>query len=482
MAYKHGTYQGEVVSDNSLPVELGYGYFIAGTAPIHKLSKKNRSINEVKRLGNYQEAITQFGGIEDLDFSISQAIKAAFELYGVAPLFAVNVFDPEKHRSTDKKTVQGLEPKNGKVVIENHKIITDTVVVKNNTDSLTIVDPVLTWTADGLEIFAKPSNGTKIDVEFYEVDLTKIQKEEVIGGYDTNTMQRTGLELINEVFGKYSELPAFIDIPEFSHISEVAAIMETKAKTINGGMFEAIPLINAPADKNYDEIITWKDQNNINDNDQLILYGYIGLAGKVYYPSIHYACLSMFVDSQNDGIPSQSPSNYSYKMDSLMLKDKTTGNWKQVILDKESQANFLNKNGVITAINFKGWRCWGTETALNPMATDPKDKFSYTRRMFKYIGNELVISYFNHTDKKLSTKLAETITKSINLRLSSLVGANHFIAANASLSKADNGLINVINGDVTWIINLGIMPGMKSLTFKKKYDVNALEEFAIKLG
>ncbi len=61
-----------------------------------------------------------------------------------------------------------------------------------------------------------------------------------------------------------------------------------------------------------------------------------------------------------------------------MVKDKTTGNWKQIILDKETQANFLNKNGVITAINFKGWRCWGTKTALNPMATDPKDKFSYT--------------------------------------------------------------------------------------------------------
>ena len=63
MAYKHGTYQGEVASDISLPVELSYGYFIVGTAPIHKLSKKNRSINEVKRLGNYQEAITQFGGV-----------------------------------------------------------------------------------------------------------------------------------------------------------------------------------------------------------------------------------------------------------------------------------------------------------------------------------------------------------------------------------------------------------------------------------
>jgi len=56
-----------------------------------------------------------------------------------------------------------------------------------------------------------------------------------------------------------------------------------------------------------------------------------------------------------------------------------------------------------------------------------------------------------------------------------------FLEANAELSAEDNNLINIINGDITWIINLGIIPGLKSMTFKKKYDVNALTEFAGKL-
>ena len=167
-------------------------------------------------------------------------------------------------------------------------------------------------------------------------------------------------------------------------------------------------------------------------------------------------------------------------MDSLLYKN-SQGNFEEIILDRETQANFLNKNGVITAISFKGWKNWGTETAKNPLATDPKDKFSYSRRMFKYIGNELVISYFDRVDKKFSLKMAETVTKAMNIRLNSLVSTENLLSASAELSVPDNNLINIINGDITWIINLGIIPGLKSMTFKKKYDVNALTEFAGKL-
>ena len=290
-------------------------------------------------------------------------------------------------------------------------------------------------------------------------------------------MRRTGLELVDEVYSKFSELPAFIDIPDFSHESEVAAVMETKAGNINTGMFEAIALINAPDNKRYDEIPSWKDEKNITSKDQIVLYGNIKLADNVYFPSLHYAALSLKTDSEFDGIPSQTPSNYSYKMDALAYKN-ADGVFEEIRLDKEQQANFLNKNGAITAINFKGWRCWGSETAKNPLATDPKDKFTYTRRMFKYVGNELVITYFNSVDQNFSLKLAETVTKSVNIRLKGLVSANHFLSAEAVLSEEDNTLENVINGDITWTINLGVIPAMKSMTFKKKYDVKALETFA----
>lgn len=135
-------------------------------------------------------------------------------------------------------------------------------------------------------------------------------------------------------------------------------------------------------------------------------------------------------------------------------------------------------NGVVTAINFKGWRCWGSETAKNPLATDPKDKYIYGRRIFKYIGNELVISYFNNVDKKFTLKMAETMKKSMNIRLNALVAADQLLSAKVNFYAVDNSLIDIINGDITWTIDLGIIPGAKSITFKKVYDVDALQKFA----
>lgn len=476
MAYKHGTYQTETSSDINLPVVMSYGHFIVGTAPVNKIKKEKRKINELVRLSSYREALEFFGDTYDLDFSISQAIKVFFELYAVAPLYVVNILDPTKHKKTGT-ALNGLSVASGSTLIENHKIVTDSVKVKNSADSQIIADATLVWTEKGLEIFARPSNGTAIDVEFDEVDLAAITKTQAIGGYDTATMKRTGLELLDEVFLNYSELPSFVDVPDFSHESDVAAVMATKAKNINGGIFESVALINAPIDKRYDEISKWKDDKNILDNDQIILYGQLKLGGNKYYQSLHYGALSMSVDNQGDGIPSQSPSNFAYKCDSLVWKN-SKGDFEEIRLDLNQQANYLNQNGAITAVNFKGWRCWGTETAKNPMATDPKDKFTYIRRMFKYIGNELVMSYFNSIDKRFTYKMAETITKSMNIRLNALSSMQHLLEARAEFSAEDNGLLNVINGDITWIIYLGIVPGMKSATFKKKYDVDALQKLA----
>ena len=477
MAYKHGTYQNETASDISLPIESSYGYFIVGTAPLNKIKESKRKINEVVRIGTYKEALEYFGDTYDLDFSISQAIKVFFELYSVAPIYVVNLVDPATHKKTGTP-LNDVSVVNGKVLIPNHKVIPETVIVRNG--STPIVDKTFVWTEEGLEIYFTSSSATSVNIEYDEIDLSMITKSMAIGGYNTNTMKRTGLELLDEVFLKYSELPAFIDVPDFSHESDVAAVLATKAKNLNGNMFETMALINAPIGKKYDEIAKWKDDNNINSEDQLVFYGKLTLSKKIYYQSIHYAALSLRVDIDNDGVPCQSASNYNYKCDGLVWKN-SNDKLEEIILDKEQQANFLNKNGVITAINFKGWRCWGSETAKNPMAIDPKDKYSYIRRMFKYIGNELVLTYFNKVDQPFTKKLAETITKSMNIRLNSLVPSK-LLAAKAELSKEDNNLISVINGDITWIISLGVTPALKSLTFKKKYDVEALNEFSKRLG
>jgi len=109
------------------------------------------------------------------DSTFEEAVKVFFELYAVAPLFVVNILDLDKHKSDNKKTAQGLEIKNGKVLVKNHKIITDTLVVKDNSTSSEISDARYLWTDEGLEIYATAPNNNKIDIEYHEVDLTKVK-------------------------------------------------------------------------------------------------------------------------------------------------------------------------------------------------------------------------------------------------------------------------------------------------------------------
>lgn len=469
--YKHGTYQSEDSTNLITPVLLPYGYFIIGTAPMNQVSEENRSVNVVQRIATPAQAIQYFGGTYDLDFSISQTIDVFFNLYGIAPIYAVNILDIAKHKTN--KTETDIAVINEQFMIKNHKVIPESLIIKNSTTSLPITDFFTSWGKEGLTVIA--SGADKVDIEYDVIDLSKVTKDEAIGGYDLNTMQRKGLELADDVFMKFQELASFIDIPDFSHESDVAAAMETKANNLNGGMFQAIPLINAPLDKRYDEIPTWKNDNNIVDEDMAVLYGAIKLSGKVYHHSIHYAALSLLTDNDNNGVPSITASNKSYKMDALVWKKGA--DLEEIRLDREQEANFLNRNGVITAINFMGWRCWGSETAKNPMATDPKDKFLYTRRMFKWIGNELVITYFNTVDSKFDAKLAETVMRSINIRLGGLMGSGDLLGAEVQISAEDNTVSSFENGDIYFRINLGIVPHAKSLTFIKQIDINYLENY-----
>ena len=471
MAYKHGTYQKEGATNFQLPIEVPYGYFIVGTAPINQVEKANRTINEVKRISTPDEAISYFGGTGDLSFTISQAIKVFFELYAVAPIYVVNVLDPEKHNKVVTKNA--IDVVDGFFTIPSQAIMTETLIVSDNATSVPIADVVTEWVTEGLKVY---TTATKVDVKYKALDPTKVTKDEIIGGYNLNTMKRTGLELIHEIYIKFSELPAFIDTPGFSHDSEVAAILETKARSINGGMFESIPLINAPLEKRYDELVVWKEDNNINDNDEIVLYGAIKLGEDIYHQSIHYAALSLLTDADSEGVPCATPSNKAYKMDALLWKN-ANGELEELRLDREMQANFLNYNGVITAINFKGWRCWGSETALNPMATDPKDKYVTARRMFKYVGNQFVISHFNDVDELLTPRKARTMLESMNAVLRGWQSAEYILDGDVAFSATENNLITAFNGDFTFDIKLGLMPFMKSITFKKQMDKTYLETF-----
>ena len=80
----------------------------------------------------------------------------------------------------------------------------------------------------------------------------------------------------------------------------------------------------------------------------------------------------------------------------------------EVTLD-QPQANLLNGQGIITAINDSGWKSWGNNTACYPANTDPKDRWFSVRRFLSWAANSFILTYFSKVDSPANKRLIEAI-------------------------------------------------------------------------
>jgi phage tail sheath protein FI len=63
-------------------------------------------------------------------------------------------------------------------------------------------------------------------------DPTKVTSTDIIGGYNSQTGKRTGLETIEEVFSSFGKVVGIVLAPGYSHNESVANAMIAKAETL----------------------------------------------------------------------------------------------------------------------------------------------------------------------------------------------------------------------------------------------------------
>ena len=161
--------------------------------------------------------------------------------------------------------------------------------------------------------------------------------------------------------------------------------MAAKAENING-LFTGKAIIDADTEtvKVYSDVPEWKSKNNITQPSQLVTWPKYTLGGKIYHSSVHQAGIMSKTDATEDlggGSPCESASNKTIQIDGMALADGT-----EVLLDLV-KANYLNSNGIITALNLTGsFVSWGNETACYPANTDVTDYFYCVSRMFSWVA------------------------------------------------------------------------------------------------
>lgn len=422
MSFRHGVYKSEVPTSVIAPSQGESGLpVIVGTAPV--FMGDSTCVNKPMLVYTYEEAVKIFGYSDNwAEWTLCEFMYSQFVLYGQAPCVLVNVFDPAKH----KEEVSGAQyaSLNGSVNLGQDVISADNQTLyydDSGNAHIASKDPVTITKI----IKAKPS---------------AVTAGEVIGGYSVSTGRNTGLECVNDVYPKYRLIPGLLGCPKYSQLPEVAAVMRAKTENVNG-LFTCSCVVDIPAVNTYTAAPEWKTQNNYVGERQIVCWPKVALGGKVYHLSTQVIGLINSVDTKRGDIPYKSPSNELLQIDSCVLDSG-----EEVMMSIE-QANYLNSQGIVTALNWTGgWRAWGNRTGAYPGSTDVKDVFISVRRMMDYLGNMFITTFWQKTDEPMTPRLIRTIVNSFNMYINSLVAIEALLGGRVEFREDENAYTDLLNG------------------------------------
>lgn len=492
MAYRHGPYVSEIPTSIVSPVncESAMPVFV-GTAPIHfsetGLEDLDKKVNYPVLTYLYEEPVKKLGFLRDSrkwsDFTLCECVYSQFVLYAVALAVFINVLDPRRHKKTvEGRTYEIVE----KQTLLGENVILDAVNAKTAEEGDALVlgtDYSLAWNSDGVAVLnviegGAAENLSSVWVTFDVIDPSMVTANDIIGGYNVATKRYEGLELLNSVFTKYRLVPGAVVVPKWSEDPAVAAVMYAKADSVNG-VFRAMAHVDIPSVAEegkgvieYTDAPEWKNKKNLVYDKQIVHWPKVKLGDDIFCLSTQTAGLAGKVDESHGGVPVDVFSNHNLQMDALVLADGT-----EIDLDLYTQANYLNGEGITTAVNWiGGWRAWGVQTGAYPANTDPKDSAIAIRRMFNWVGNTILLTYFQKTDRPLIKRNIETIVDSLNIWLNGLARQEYLIGhPQVTFREEDNPVTDLIAGIVRFHIRITPPPSMRELEFILEFDVEQMQ-------
>lgn len=369
MAYKHGVYTSEVATSLVAPIEGTAGLMVVvGTAPVNMLEDPASAVNKPLLVHNYKEAVGAVGYVGDFaQYTLCEAISAAFSVVSVAPMVLINVLDPAKHTSDIEETT--IQINDGVAVLDQVGVLLGELTVKAEDSPLTVgEDYTTTWNEDGTVSIVVLETGaageaTNLTVSGKKLDPSKVTAADIVGGVDVGTGKEDGPG------GGAAGVPPAGHDPRHpggtrkSMDATVSAALQAKTKDINS-VYKAVCVVDIDSTEEgaqqYTDVKKTKEGQAVSDPNAYAVWLYGKVGETVYSGSILAAALTAYTDAVNDDTPNVSPSNKTIAISAACLEDGT-----EVVLDQE-QANVVNSYGVATWLNMNGFRLWGNNTAAYP--------------------------------------------------------------------------------------------------------------------
>ncbi|HEY3376581.1 MAG TPA: hypothetical protein VGL77_03720, partial [Armatimonadota bacterium] len=442
--FLHGVYNQEEATDVIAPVESSTAIpFVVGTAPVHTVAG-TPSVNRIEKFSTWADVVATYGDVKDFSrYSLMEFLYAAFRVYGVAPVFCVNVFDPADiagaatARELDLVGGIGTVPVTGVLVSK---------VTDNEAGAVTYVagaDYTLTYSVSGEPIITRIADGD-IATDTATVYVHTLPIPADYCGVEADDVT-AGLQLIDQVYPQYGDVPAHIVSPGHSADPAVGVIMQQKAAVYGGG-WKAYALTDIPSGTvtTSAAAYAWKTTNGYTSPYQEVCWPLAKIGNDTYHMSTIMACVLAQVDAQNDNVPYVTGSNYPAGVTDVVLADGTP----VYLTDAEANDN-LNAKGITTIIRYgaRGLVLWGNYTAAYPGSTDALFVWRNYRRMFNWLENTYRLTMMQKVDQPGNLRQIESIVNSEQIYLNGLSAQGCLVGKPlVEFRREDNPTTSLLNG------------------------------------
>lgn len=469
----HGVYVSEQATSVATPVSVYTGIpFVVGTAPV-QLAETPAAAGAPVLCTSWDEAAEKLGYSEDWEkFTLCEFMYSHFKLFGCQPVIFCNVLDAATMKTAVTAALN---------VSDEHRVTLPAVAL--NDDALIV--RVVTGESEGEPVYATLVKGTDYDVYrdgetlavellsgggYYAATALTVAYNAVNAAAVSDADVAAGIEAAEKCLTRVGLVPDLICAPGWSQKPAIAAAMATKAAGING-LFRAKALVDldcgAAGVRSYAGAYAAKTDGGFVGEDEIVCWPMVRLGAYKFHLSTQLAGLMAQVDAGNSGVPYESPSNKNLQCDGLCLADGT-----EIDLTF-SQANILNGQGIETALNFiNGWVAWGSNTACFPGNSDVKDYHIPVSRMFDWVGNTLIRTFWSYLDRPMTRLLIDTVMDTANIWLSGLVGSGYLLGARVELLSAENPPERLQQGIVKLHIYLTPPSAAQEIDFVLEYDAS----------
>ena len=457
-----------VVADSGIP-------FIVGTAPVHTAAKPGKP-NYPVLCTSWDEAVEKLGFSYDWKkYTLCEAMYSHFQLFGAQPVIFCNILDPADADMRKSAAAKPYDVVEHRITLPLETIKAGLKVTSGEGEDAT----QLMEDEDYTLFYDDQKNKCVIelleDSAAYNATSLTVEAAEVIPEAVTTADVAMSIGQADACMTAVGVIPDLLLAPGYSHDTVVAAILATKAAGING-LFGAKCIIDADSSADgvteYSQLTAYKNKNNFVDINQIVCWPQVKLDEYQFHMSTQLAGLMASVDTLNGGCPYESPSNKNLKMDTCCLEDGTEVNltWEQVNLVAGSW-------GVVTAINFMGmgWTAKGNYTACYPANTDVKDQFIPISRMFDWVGNTLIRTFWSKLDRPMNRRLIDNILDTSNIWLNGQVAAEHLLGARAEMLEEENNLLDLMAGILHIHIYITPPSPMQECDFTLEYDIGYVQ-------